>query len=135
MKRYHVISIAVLTGLIMGLSLNAKAESLTCVEDGKGSDALIVNFGADQFGYGYAQVNHVTDSGIGETRTYFLGEKQNDKGAVLYTTRQNKEDIGKPADFMAIREDGEWIDVYLMRMNNKEIIGKPKAYYCKPSNF
>lgn len=145
MKRYHVISISVLVGLIVGLSASyAKADetyfNLACspmTKTGKlieGKPGLTVSVKADSFNYGYAQVNSVDtnkpdDQAFGPTAIYFKSQNKGD--FILFTTRQNKADLKNPADFLAMKlVDNKTVTVWKMRMKAGNVIGPVDYFYC-----
>ncbi|HFW4592854.1 TPA: hypothetical protein ACIBRT_003777 [Salmonella enterica subsp. enterica serovar Aberdeen] len=101
------------------------------IDSGKG---IVIFAKADQFGYGYATTN-TTDTktgSFGETHTYFLGGNQpKGENIVLYTTRQNKEDINQAADFLAIKQiDQQSAYVALTRLKNGKDVIPGKIFYC-----
>ncbi|EPV4171447.1 hypothetical protein ACV5Z5_004645 [Salmonella enterica subsp. enterica] len=100
----------------------------------KGKPGLVVSVKADNFNYGYAQVNSVdtskpADQGFGPTATYFKSQSKGD--FILFTTRQNKADLHNPADFLSMKLiDNKTVYVWKMRMKNGDPVGPVDYFYC-----
>ncbi|EAT3951505.1 hypothetical protein ET317_21625 [Salmonella enterica] len=144
MKNYHIVSIALLAGLVIGCAIPAHADqdyfNLACspmTKTGKlikSKSGLVVSVKADSFNYGYAQVNSVDtskpdDRAFGPTITYFKSQAKED--FILFTTRQNKADLKNPADFLAMRLiDNKTVIAWKMRMKAGDVIGPVDYFYC-----
>ncbi|EHY6648628.1 hypothetical protein K4M64_004526 [Salmonella enterica] len=140
MKNYHIISIAIIAGAIAGLSVPAHADTtdlaVGCTQfiNGKpmlNQSGLVIQIKKDSQGYAYAQVNQITEKGIGETKTYFLGNyKDGNDPKLFFSTRQNPEDRQYPADFMTITGRGSFIQADLVRLKHGKKIGRSTHYFC-----
>lgn len=119
-------------------SNNIDSYRLACQEwDGKKSvegHFITVQISSDQAGYGFVRVNALDEHGKpGPSRTYFKGDRQSDDpDSIIFTTRQNPDDIDKPADFLELRQIPKQpaMLVTLVRLDGEKVIGKMKTFLC-----
>lgn len=105
MKRYHVISISLLAGLIMGLSLNTAHATATaaCVEDGAKYDGSALILTSEN---GYLMTSVMSEKVLTPGLTYVKGreaETKDGKATVItFTTRQKGQESQIEADTLAL---------------------------------
>lgn len=106
MKRYHVISISLLAGLIMGLSFGAKASATAtaaCVEDGAKYDGSALILTSEN---GYLMTSVMSEKVLTPGLTYVKGreaETKDGKATVItFTTRQKGQESQVEADTLAL---------------------------------
>lgn len=141
MKRYHVISIAVLAGLIMGLSFGAKADSsITCVKDGQPANSVDGAIFAMQSGYLHETT--VTAKGVEAGPVYFRSSemqptKDGKADFILFTTRQKGVDTAaNPALGVVVYFPHKGPEIIVKKWFNdgKDNIKDLGVYYCQSLN-
>ena len=134
-----------LTIILCSLPIFARADSLlmslNCVTESdfnnsKTHGVVMIDVKSSGEGVGYAVTKYVSNNG--DTRlgmTYFKASSNN--GAVLFSTRQNPDDIGKDADFLSLsfnNQGSDDMEIYgaVIGRGHDAIVTQKETYFCFP---